>query len=171
MVERDKELKGQPGTAVLSIELIEQLKSEYNIDANRIYVLGHSMGGQGTWITLWDHPEYFAAAIPSAGAPFSPPDAELEALPYSRFKDVPIWAFHSDDDQTIDVENTRKIFKAMQDCGGNMKYTEFTGFGHSAHKVAFTHSSEDAAKFETQYSSDRVDETKDVWDWLFRQRK
>ena len=171
MVERDKSLKGQPGTAVLSIELIEQLKGEYKIDEERIYVLGHSMGGQGTWITIWNHPDYFAAAIPSAGAPFSPPDSELEEQPYSRFKDVPVWAFHSDDDGTIDVECSRKIFRAMQECGGNMKYTEVTGFGHGANKVAFTHPSQKEVGFETQYSSARCDKTEDVWDWLFMQKK
>jgi predicted peptidase len=47
--------------------LLDQLGEEFPIDADRVYVLGHSMGGFGTFEALAEQPERFAAAIPSAG--------------------------------------------------------------------------------------------------------
>ena len=39
-----------------------------SVDMGRIYILGHSMGGHGTYILIQIDPGYFAAAAPSAGA-------------------------------------------------------------------------------------------------------
>lgn len=50
------------------LELIDtKLSKQYKIDADRVYVLGHSMGGLGTFTAVYQHPDRFAAAIPSAG--------------------------------------------------------------------------------------------------------
>ncbi len=38
-----------------------------SVDMDRIYILGHSMGGHGTYILIQIDPGYFAAAAPSAG--------------------------------------------------------------------------------------------------------
>ena len=53
-------------------DLIESLPS---VDMNRIYLMGHSMGGHGTYIFIQLDPGYFAAAAPSAGSggPGPPP--------------------------------------------------------------------------------------------------
>jgi predicted peptidase len=46
-------------------EIISQLSS---VDTNRIYILGHSMGGHGTYRLIQIDPDYFAASAPSAGS-------------------------------------------------------------------------------------------------------
>ena len=48
----------------LVIELIQHLIKEKNIDKNRIYISGLSMGGYGTFDLVSHHPELFAAAAP-----------------------------------------------------------------------------------------------------------
>jgi len=45
-------------------ELIKETISKYNIDTNRIYLTGLSMGGWGTWKLAIEHPELFAAVVP-----------------------------------------------------------------------------------------------------------
>ena len=45
-------------------ELIKGLPS---VDMDGIYIMGHSMGGHGTYIFIQLDPGYFAAAAPSAG--------------------------------------------------------------------------------------------------------
>ncbi len=44
------------------------IKTPPSVDMDRIYILGHSMGGHGTYIFIQLDPAYFAAAAPSAGS-------------------------------------------------------------------------------------------------------
>ena len=143
------------GRLSLAFDLIEKLKSEYRIDGTRIYVLGHSIGGFGSWTAIWHRPDTFAAAIPCAGG--LPP-----WLDYVKLKNVPIWAFHSADDSIVSVKYTRAIYNSLKEAGGNMKYTEFSGYGHKAQVHAFTYKGDTASGFQTQYSSSRCDKTQDV---------
>lgn len=152
------------GTLSLAQELIDKLSAEYKIDADRVYVLGHSMGGFGSWTAIWSEPDRFAAAIPCAGG--LPPWYD-----YARFKDVPVWAFHSADDNIVSVEYTRAIFQALEKCNGNMKYTELNGVGHGAQTPAFSYQGDAAGGGATRTASDRCDTTTTVWDWLFSQSR
>jgi hypothetical protein len=43
----------------------------YNIDENRVYVGGHSNGGNGTWFLATRYPRFFASASVSAGEPLN----------------------------------------------------------------------------------------------------
>ncbi len=49
------------------MEVLELAKRLYPVDENRIYLLGHSMGGQGTWHNGLHYPSLFAAIAPGAG--------------------------------------------------------------------------------------------------------
>jgi pimeloyl-ACP methyl ester carboxylesterase len=49
------------------VSLINTLRGHYNIDSNRVYVTGLSMGGAGTWDMLGLHPTMFAAGVPLSG--------------------------------------------------------------------------------------------------------
>ncbi|MDD7986585.1 prolyl oligopeptidase family serine peptidase [Lentisphaera marina] len=160
------------GPLAVSLELIEELKKEYSIDADRIYLIGHSLGGQGTWLSIWNRPEYFAAAIPSAGAGFPEGwhiklDPKYDNIDYSKFKNVPVWAFHSDDDQTIPVGKSRLIFDAMKKAQGNMKYTEVSKVGHAAYEYAYTYEGDTQSGYKTELASPQCDTSEKVWDWLF----
>ena len=155
----DDEMKGD---MPIVLEIIESLKKEFKIDSDRIYVLGHSMGGFGSWMAIWENPEIFAAAIPSSGG--LPPWYD-----YSRIKDVPIWAFHGEDDTVVPAVLSRDIFKALKKMDGNMKYTELPNIGHGAQGFRYTGDDESKGHI-TQYTSDRCDSTPEVWDWLFKQK-
>jgi dienelactone hydrolase len=50
-----------------ALEVLDLIKEKYPIDANRVYLSGHSMGGHGTWHIALAHPDLFAAAAPEAG--------------------------------------------------------------------------------------------------------
>lgn len=50
-----------------ALEVLEIAKNKYNIDENRVYLTGHSMGGHGTWHLSTNYPDKFAAIGPSAG--------------------------------------------------------------------------------------------------------
>jgi predicted peptidase len=104
------------------IALIDDLANNLPIDRDRIYLTGSSMGGFGTFgiITKW--PDVFACAVPLCGG------GDLSKV--ELIKRVPIWIFHGDMDQSVTVENSRKMFAALQAVKGNVQYTELPGAGH-----------------------------------------
>ncbi len=158
----EKAPEGKLGTV---FELLNALMEEFPIDPKRIYVLGHSMGGFGTFEAIAMEPERFAAAIPSAGGLSPWLDAE-------RFQHVPIWAFHGDQDRTVPVGLTQVVFDRVKALQGNMKFTVLGGVGHGASGFAFIYTGDDMHEgFVTHRSSEQCDPTADVWDWLFAQAR
>ncbi len=49
------------------IKFIGQLTDEFNVDEDRVYLTGLSMGGYGTWYTAMARPDLFAAIAPVCG--------------------------------------------------------------------------------------------------------
>lgn len=104
--------------------VIADLVENLPIDENRIYLTGSSMGGFGSWRISANHPETFAAVVPICGGG-NTGDAE-------RLKNIPLWAFHGDKDDQVNVEKSREMFKAVQAAGGEViKYDELAGEGHN----------------------------------------
>ena len=145
-------------------DLIEAQLQELPIDRSRVYVLGASRGGSGTWNFLKARPGFFAAAIPvCAGRP----PGEVSGL-----TQTPVWSFHGDDDQVVPVSHSRQMFERVKASGGSIKYTELRGVKHNSWIQAFTYQGDDPSRgFVTKTSGKNVDQTSDVWDWLFRQRR
>jgi predicted peptidase len=140
------------------------IKDVPNVDNRRIYILGHSMGGHGTYILIQIDPHYFAAAAPSAGSGLKKTEEFITA---SVIKDIPIWAFHGDKDGVCPYERDQKLFAEMKALGGNMKLTTWAGDGHgvSAKLIA------GADNGTTQLSGDRCDPEPVFMKWLFAQKR
>ncbi len=118
----------ESGEAVL--ELIEQTIKDYNIDANRVYLIGVSMGGFGTWEFVARKPQLFAAAVPMAG--YSDP-SKIENI-----KHIPFWIFHGNIDKWNPVEGSRHMYKLLAKQKADVRYTEYKNTGHGdAFKKAF----------------------------------
>lgn len=114
----------------LTIQLIDSLIKKLNIDTNRIYITGLSMGGFGTWDAISRWPDKFTAAVPVCGGG--------DTAKASVIKDVSIWAFHGDIDKVVMVSRTRNMINAIKKEGGNPKYTEYAGVGHSCWNSAYS---------------------------------
>ena len=155
-----------PGSLDEVFKLIDSLAEQYPIDLDRVYVLGHSMGGFGSWTAIASEPDRFAAAIPSAGG--LSPWYDVKTIAH-----VPIWAFHGEDDRTVGVEFTRVPFEQLSKVKGNMKYTEVENVNHNVNAQAFAYAGDGASKRKstTKYSSSKCDRTSNVWDWLFKQKR
>ena len=111
-----------PGLETLCM-LIDECRDFYNIDDDRIYVTGLSMGGFGTWDLLSRHGARFAAGIPVCGGG-DPSYAPL-------LKRIPIRIFHGSEDGSVPVSGSRQMFAAIRREGGTLvDYTEFDGEGH-----------------------------------------
>jgi poly(3-hydroxybutyrate) depolymerase len=87
-----------------SKNLLDTLATEFNIDQNRLYVTGLSMGGFATWDLIARYPNTFAGAIPmSAGG---------DTSKVHLFKDVPVWNFHGKLDNAVLVKYSRQMNEA-----------------------------------------------------------
>ena len=49
------------------IQLVDHVIGKLNVDPERVYVTGLSMGGYGTWRLAATYPDRFAAAVPICG--------------------------------------------------------------------------------------------------------
>jgi len=106
----------------LALELVESLIAEYHIDRHRLYVIGQSLGGFGTFALISKRPGLFAAAVPICGG-----GDESRAARIAR---MPVWAFHGAKDGAVNVELSRRMIAAMQKAGGTPRYTEYPDDGH-----------------------------------------
>jgi len=130
----------------LALQSLEQTIEEWNGDRNRLYLTGLSMGGFGTWHLAGKYPEKFAAIAPVCGGirpPASFPQLGLsqDANPFpehaARVRHLPIWIFHGADDPIIPVEESRKMFAALQALGADVRYSEYPGVKHDSWNNAY----------------------------------
>ena len=140
------------------------IRSLPSVDVDRIYILGHSMGGHGTYILIQLDPEYFAAAAPSAGSGLKRTGKFIDP---AVIKDVPIWAFHGDKDRVCPFDRDQKVFDEMKKLGGNMKLTTWKGDGHGVSGKFIT----GADNGVTEVSSKRCDPEPVFLKWLFKQKR
>jgi predicted peptidase len=113
-----------------TLELIEKIIQEHTVDPTRIYLVGLSMGGFGTWEFVARKPALFAAAIPMAG--YSDPSQ------ISKIKHIPFWIFHGSTDKWNPVEGSRNMYTLLSEQQADVNYTEYENTGHGeAFKKAF----------------------------------
>jgi predicted peptidase len=126
--------------------LILKIQKEYNVDTNRIYLTGLSMGGWGAWNLAFAHPETFAALVPIAGFVDRVPMIEN-----CKIATIPIRIFHGLLDNVVDVNYSIAIYKKIKTCNANIELTIFDDANHD--------------------SWSRVYDTKEIYDWMFKQIK
>ncbi len=78
----------------------------YNLDASRLYLAGHSMGGIGSYTILRDCPDMFAAAVIGSGIG-DPGSVDL-------WKSTPVRICHGTNDKTIPYKSTEVMAEALK---------------------------------------------------------
>src|SRR5215831_8430756 len=104
------------------MDVLAEVRRDYNVDPARIYLMGHSMGGYGTWSTAMDHPDVFAALGPISGGG--------SAAGMVKIKDIPQYVVHGDNDATVPVTASRTMVEAGKKVGANITYVEIPGGSH-----------------------------------------
>jgi poly(3-hydroxybutyrate) depolymerase len=104
------------------MQVLQLVKQQYRIDENRMYLLGHSMGGIGTWKVAAKYPDIWAAIAPISG---NGQPATLE-----RMKQIPEIVVHGDADATVNVQGSRTMVAKMKELGIEHVYIEVPGGSH-----------------------------------------
>jgi predicted peptidase len=133
-----------------ALAALDKTVAEVNGDEKRLYLAGYSMGGFGAWHTAIANPSKFAAMISIAGGVeamgvvstddrflLSPQvrAAETSGDVYRAYgealKNMPIWIIHGDKDDSVPVEQSRKLAAALKTAGAkDINYVELPNSGH-----------------------------------------
>jgi predicted peptidase len=127
----------------LLIGLIHKMIKTFNIDSNRIYITGLSMGGFGTYDAIERYPHLFAAAVPVCGGG--------DVSKASTIAHIPIWIYQGSDDPAVSPLYALSMFEALTKAGARPGFTQLPETGHFSWLGA--------------YSDARIME------WMFRQHK
>ncbi len=100
------QLKWYPST--FSIDgIVEYVKQKFRVDTNRIYLSGLSMGGSLTCDLGGEKPNKLAAIVPMAGVSID--YATSNKCQMIAANNLPVWAFHSNDDQQFAVSKVNEF--------------------------------------------------------------
>jgi len=136
------------------LRCLSEAKQRFNVDEDRVYLTGESMGGSGTWIISSRHPDVFAAVSPAFGGwdfrvasqsgysivprPDNTPAELFVQEQQSSFSgaegllNVPVFVSHGDSDQTVNVEFSRHAVHMLQRWGYDVRFAEHPGRGHES---------------------------------------
>lgn len=106
------------------LEIILSTQADLSVDTDRLYVMGLSMGGFGTWDLIMRNPNMFAAAVPLCGG--------ADVSQASALTTVPIWAVHGTDDTDVPYAGTAAMCAAIKEAGGEICiFDSKEGFRHN----------------------------------------
>ncbi|CAN5296298.1 hypothetical protein BH09SUM1_BH09SUM1_09190 [soil metagenome] len=110
------------------LDAMKDVQGLCKIDSSRVYLIGHSMGGFGTWSIATAHPDLFAAIVPMS----TWPPAEL--LPNLRY--LHPLMLHGDADPIVPVENSRRSKTLLDLLNIDNKYIEVAGAAHESSMIS-----------------------------------
>jgi dienelactone hydrolase len=103
--------------------VVDEMCALYNIDTNRIYLAGHSMGGYGTWHFGPRYAEIWAAISPNSGG-------GRPNLKHLRDTQTGVYLHHGADDNVVGVSNDRDLADQMLKSEMDFVYCEIPDSGH-----------------------------------------
>jgi predicted peptidase len=115
---------GEIWTDVDAIDaLLDRVLHDYRIDADRIYITGHSMGGRGALYFSYRLPSRFAAVL--SLSPISPITAWG-----GKLAQIPLWLFHGTADTLAPIAETKELARAVEAAGGHPRFNSLEGRDH-----------------------------------------
>ena len=114
----------------LVIRLMDEFIEKKDVDNQRIYLSGLSMGGMGAFEILYRRPDMFAAATPICSNGIT----QLAKLFANK---VPVWIFHGSDDKVVSPKYSLEMARAIIESGGSPKMTLYSNVDHNSWDKAF----------------------------------
>ncbi len=122
-------------------DVLEEMKRDYLIDEDRVFLVGVSGGGLSSWLIALRHPDQIAAIAPISavtvahagrGRNSAPVDKTLSVLNFPmNALHVPVLVLHGDADPVCPAElQARPMVEKMRQAGLDAQYKQYSGAGH-----------------------------------------
>lgn len=109
--------------------LFEELVSNYEVDENRIYVGGLSMGGMGTFELVYRNPNTFAAAFAICGGANPKISAKIRK---------PVWRIdHGEIDEVVPITHSERMVAGLQKAKAQVSFNRYPGVNHNSWDLVF----------------------------------
>ena len=118
---------GRPGelSEIDAMTLLKSIRQQYAVDSDRIYLMGHSMGGAGTYYLGAKYNDIWAGIAPISAAGGIPDAAAAE-----RYRSFATLLMHGEKDSIVSVNGSRRAAMLLQGAGAQHLYLEFPGKDH-----------------------------------------
>jgi predicted esterase len=107
------------------LNVLDLVRKEFNVDERRTYLMGHSMGGAGTFHLAVKYPGHWAATASIAPAAFGMQPSSLSAI-----TSMPMMIVHGDMDTAVPVAVGRAWADAMKERNMTYRYIEVPNGDH-----------------------------------------
>jgi pimeloyl-ACP methyl ester carboxylesterase len=155
------EVAGYNGIAEADVlRAMDDVERAYNVDRDRVYLTGLSMGGGGTWHLGLRYPDRFAAIAPVCALgdlSLFLPIAQGASADDRAYMDLTgptaiaenasnqqVFIFHGDEDPAVNVEHSRRMVARYRELGWldkSVRYFELPGVNHFAWDFAYREAS------------------------------
>lgn len=110
-------------------------RQRYNVDDDRVYLSGYSLGGHATWHIATMHPRLFAAAVSMAGVPLFDGGRFTSGSYLENLRNLPFWALWGEKDEAVPgrgiVNACREAQRRIEKLRLTLwRGTEIPGMGH-----------------------------------------
>ena len=113
-----------------TMAVVDMIRKEFNVDDRRIYLMGHSMGGAGTYYLGSKYATIWAAIAPIAPAAMSMNNDRAKVLQGIKDAKVPMFVIQGDADEAVPIANTRMWVDTMKEMKMDFEYKEVPGVTH-----------------------------------------
>lgn len=115
------------------MNVLAMARDEFNIDPDRTYLMGHSMGGAGAIFLGQKHADQWAAVAAIAPAAFMMQPNEHDILTPYQDDDLPLMIVQGDADEVVPPDNTRTWAASMDEMNlPDHQYIEYPGDDHGS---------------------------------------
>ena len=113
--------------------LLQDCKQKYQVDPDRLYLTGLSMGGFGTWKLAMEHPEDFAAIVPICGGG--------DTADIWKLRNTAVWCFHGAKDNNVPLAASQTMINALRVYNPSAKLTVYLEAAHHSWTVTYNNDS------------------------------
>ena len=109
-----------------ALKALRTVQSKYNVDPNRIYVSGNSIGAEAAWLMGMRYPHLFASVVSRSGQV-----GLLDQFYLPNLFHVPVYIVHGGLDFTFPAEEMRATRRQLRLLGIEHRYQEYRKGRHS----------------------------------------
>jgi poly(3-hydroxybutyrate) depolymerase len=108
-----------------TMKVVSMIRERYAVDPNRIYLMGHSMGGAGVYTLGAKYNDLWAGLVPMAGLRGIPSVDAAQA-----YKNIPMMVYHGAADSIVTPDTSRRSVLYLQNVGAPHLYVQVPGADH-----------------------------------------